>query len=347
MVDWYFWVLFMTGVIALLLVDLLVAHRKPHAVKPKEATLWSVIWISLAVAFGVVVLWWRGGVAAQEYFTVYLIEKSLSVDNLFVFVLIFRYFHVPDKYQHKVLFYGVIGAFVFRALFIAAGAALLSKFSWIAFVFGAILLWTAWKISADEGPHVDPAHNPILKFLRRHVRMTDDMAGGHIFVRTAKGLVFTPLLAVLVVVETTDILFAVDSIPASFGVTRDPFLIFTSNAFALLGLRSLYFLLHDLVARFRYLSRGLSIILGVIGLKLIYEELVHRHWLPAPLTYHIPPWGPLLLVAVIMGGAVWLSMRYELRNPVLEARPREGALRRPWQREPSLGRLPLGLRRRA
>ncbi len=317
MVEWWVWVAFVAALVVLLLFDLLVFHQEAHRVSTREAAIASAAWIGLGLAFAVVVFFWFGLLETQAYLTGYLIEKSLSVDNLFVFVLIFSYFKIPNKYQHRVLFWGVLGAFVFRGLFIAAGAALLSRFSWIAFVFGAFLVYTAYKLATQEAVEVHPEDNPVLNFIRRFAPMTKDLRGQKLFVHEDGRLKVTPLFAVLVVIETTDIIFAVDSIPAIFGVTRDPFIVFSSNAFALLGLRALYFLLADLVARFRYLDKGLAVILGIIGVKLIYEEFVHRHaegslpWLPEWAIVHIPPWAPLVLVAAVITVAVVLS----LRNP--------------------------------
>ncbi len=316
MVEWWVWVLFVAVLVVLLLLDLLVFHQEAHRVSTKEAAIASAAWIGLGLAFAVVMFFWFGLDETQAYLTGYLIEKSLSVDNLFVFVLIFSYFKVPNKYQHRVLFWGILGAFVFRGLFIAAGAALLNRFSWIAFIFGAFLVFTAYKLATQEQIEVHPEDNPVLNFVRRFVPLTKDLRGQKMFVRDDGQVRATPLFAVLVVIETTDIIFAVDSIPAIFGVTRNAFTVFSSNAFALLGLRALYFLLADLVARFRYLDKGLALILGIIGVKLIYEELVHLHaegslpLLPEWAIIHIPAWAPLVLVAVVITVAVVASLRH-------------------------------------
>ncbi len=324
MVEWWVWVVFVAGLVVLLLLDLLVFHQEAHRVTTREAAIASAAWIGLGLAFAVVVFFWFGTGETQAYLTGYLIEKSLSVDNLFVFVLIFSYFKIPNKYQHRVLFWGVLGAFVFRGLFIAAGAVLLSRFGWIAFVFGAFLIFTAYKLGTQEQVEVHPEDNPVLNVIRRFVPMTKELRGQKLFVRDDGRLKVTPLFAVLVVIETTDIIFAVDSIPAIFGVTRDPFIVFSSNAFALLGLRALYFLLADLVARFRYLDQGLALILGIIGVKLIYEELVHMHeegTLPLPdwAVVHIPSWAPLVLVAAVITVAVVLSLRNPRPTEEIEA----------------------------
>lgn len=341
MIAWYWWVAFVAALVGLLLVDLLVFHRDPHRVRTREAAIWSAIWIGLGLAFTAVIAAVFGGAEAQNYVTGFLIEKSLSVDNLFVFVLIFGYFGVDAKYQHRVLFFGILGAFVFRGLFIAAGAALLNRFSWIAFVFGGFLVYTAWRLFHHEGVEVHPEANPVLNFLRRYVPITSDFHGQRFFVRpeevgagevsaTERTAAFmaTPMLAVLVVIETTDIVFAVDSIPAIFAVTREPFIVFSSNAFALLGLRALYFLLADLVARFRYLDTGLAAILGIVGVKFIYEELVHQHEqgtvpLPEWAITHIPPWAPLVLVAVILTIAVVASILRPVEDEELKQRLEE------------------------
>ncbi|HEX2026464.1 MAG TPA: TerC/Alx family metal homeostasis membrane protein [Nitriliruptorales bacterium] len=358
----WWWVAFLAGTFAFLLLDLLVFHRDPHRVDTREATIASAAWVALGLVFAVVVWLTMGGQAVQEYLTGYLIEKSLSVDNLFVFVLIFSYFGVPNEYQHRVLFYGVLGAFVFRGLFIALGAALLAKFSWIAFVFGAFLIYTAHKLATHEGVDVDPAHNPVLNAVRRFIPMTRKLHGQRLFVRgrdlddtereqrsSRRALMATPLFAVLVVIETTDIIFAVDSIPAIFGVTRDPFIVFSSNAMALLGLRALYFLLADLVARFRYLDSGLALILGIVGVKLIYEEMVHLAdegaigFVPDWAIVHVPPWAPLLLVALVLTVAVVLSVRHPLPAEAIETRLAQAGSQQP----PGHGDAERSARRRA
>ena len=296
------WVAFIGVLVALLIADLKLIHSDAHVVGAREAAFWSAVWISLGLAFtGVVYVLYGdgGGTAAIDYLSGFLIEKSLSVDNLFVFVLIFQFFSVPAKYQHRVLFWGIFGAFVFRGIFIALGAVLLSRFSWIAYIFGAFLVFTAYRLATHE-MEVHPENNPVLKALRRFGRVTDEFHGQQLFTRKNGQLWATPLFAVLVVVETTDIIFAVDSIPAIFGVTKDPFLVFSSNAFALLGLRALYFLLADAVRRFEYLDAGVALILGLVGVKLIVEE--------AGLV-HLPAWVNLAVILGILGGAVWLSIR--------------------------------------
>jgi tellurite resistance protein TerC len=300
------WAAFVGFIVALLLVDLLVVHRDAHVVSAREAATWSAIWIGLGLLFaGAVYLLYgdQGGQAAQLYLSGFLIEKSLSVDNLFVFVIIFSYFRVPDAYQHRVLFWGILGALVFRGIFIALGAVLLAQFSWVAYLFGAFLVYTGWKLGTQDEIEVHPEDNPILKAFKRTGRITADYDGQKLLTRIDGVLYATPLFAVLLVVESTDVVFAVDSIPAIFGVTRDPFLVFSSNAFALLGLRALYFLLADAVRRFRYLDKGVAFILVLVGVKLIVEEAFHE-------SLHIPAWVPLLGIAIILGGAVWMSLRH-------------------------------------
>ncbi len=296
------WAAFVGGLIGLLLVDLLFFQRDAHVVSPKEAGVWSAVWIGLGVSFAGVIylLYPHGGEAATDYLSGLLIEKSLSVDNLFVFVLIFQYFSVPAKYQHRVLFWGIFGAFVFRGIFIALGTVLLSQFSWVAYIFGAFLLFTAYRLATTEEVEVHPERNPVLKAFRRVWRVTDDFEGQNLTVKRDGHRWATPLLAVLVVLETTDIVFAVDSIPAILAVTREPFIVFSSNAFALLGLRALYFLLADAVRRFEYLDAGVATILGFVGAKLIAEE--------AGLV-HMPAWLNLVIVLGILAGAIWLSIR--------------------------------------
>jgi tellurite resistance protein TerC len=258
------------------------------------------MWIVLGLSFGVIVWVWQGGHAAGEYLAGYLIEKSLSVDNIFVFALIFSYFAVPAKYQHRLLFWGVMGALVFRAAFLAGGAALLENFHWTIYLFGAFLVLTGIRMALHKDQEIHPEKNPVLKFVRRIFPVTDDYHGQHFFVRNAGKIMATPMLAVLVVVETTDIIFAVDSIPAIFAVTRDTFLVFTSNAFAILGLRALYFLLAGMIERFTYLKIGLSVILVYVGIKMLISEI-----------YKINPWVSLGVIAVVLTIAVVASLRRE------------------------------------
>jgi tellurite resistance protein TerC len=293
----YVWAATLGAIGAMLALDLLVLHRDAHEVSMREAALTSAMWVTLGVLFGVGIWVVSGGEHAGEYFAGYLIEKSLSVDNIFVFALIFGYFAVPAKYQHRVLFWGVVGALVMRAGFIAAGATLLDRFSWTVYVFGAFLLLTGLRMARQREDHVDPSRNPLLRLLRRRVPMTDDYEGQRFFIRRAGRVLATPMLAVLVVVETTDVVFAVDSIPAIFAVTDEPFLVFTSNAFAILGLRALYFLLAGMITRFAYLKIGLAAVLAFVGLKLLLTHVVH-----------LPIWLSLGVIAAILGTALVASL---------------------------------------
>ena len=293
----FVWAATLGAIGAVLALDLLVLHRDAHEVSMREAALTSAMWVTLGVLFGVGVWAVAGGDRAGEYFAGYLIEKSLSVDNIFVFALIFGYFAVPARYQHRVLFWGVVGALVMRAGFIAAGATLLDRFSWTVYVFGAFLLVTGVRMARQRDQHVDPGRNPLLRLLRRRVPMTDGYEGQRFLVRRAGRLLATPMLAVLLVVETTDVVFAVDSIPAIFAVTDEPFLVFTSNAFAILGLRALYFLLAGMITRFAYLKLGLAAVLAFVGVKLVLTHVVH-----------LPIWLSLGVIAGILGTALVASL---------------------------------------
>jgi tellurite resistance protein TerC len=316
----WIWVAFLAFVTALLIVDLLLVHRKPHAPTTKEAAIESAVWISIGLAFTVFVFWWHGGQAAGEYISGYLIEKSLSVDNVFVWALIMSYFAVPRAYQFRVLFWGIFGALVLRFVFIFAGVALLEQFEWMLFVFGAFLMVTAARmLRSGDDEEVHPEHNPMLRLVRRIIPSTTEYHGQHMFVRSedrnggrgGKGKwLATPLLAVLIVIETSDVVFAVDSIPAILAVSREQFIVFSSNAFAILGLRALYFLLADLRDRFAYLQQGLAVILAFVGVKMIISE-----W------YHIPTAASLGVIAVVLTVAIVLSIK---RAPSEESDEGEG-----------------------
>jgi tellurite resistance protein TerC len=270
-----FWILFNVFVVAMLALDLGVFQRKAHEIKFREALAWSGVWIALAACFAVGVFFWRGRQLALEFSTGYLIELSLSVDNLFVFLLLFRYFKVIGEYQHKVLFWGIVGALVFRGIFIIAGVALLARFHWVIYIFGAFLVYTGVKLAfSSDDDQVHPEQNPVLRWVRRVVPVTPDYVGGKFIVRQ-NGLFATPLLLVLIVVETTDLVFAVDSIPAVLAISRDSFIVYTSNVFAILGLRSMYFALAGLMDIFHYLSYGLSVILSFIGVKMLISGYIH------------------------------------------------------------------------
>ena len=289
------WVGFNLFVLLALALDLGVFHRKAHKIKFTEAAAWSAVWIGLAIAFGSFVWHWYGADRGLEYFTGYVIEKALSVDNLFVFLVIFRGFHVAEEVQHRVLAWGMLGALVMRGVMIAAGAALVARFDWIIQVFGVFLLYTGlhmlWK--HDKSFHYEK--NPVFRFANSHLRMTPDYHGGRFFVR-AQGLLYaTPLVLVLLIVEITDITFAVDSIPAVFGITHDAFIVYTSNIFAILGLRALYFLLAGVLGYFRYLSIGLALVLVFVGGKMVADRWVHF-----PVGQSLAVVGGILLLAVVV-----------------------------------------------
>jgi tellurite resistance protein TerC len=298
MIETWMWIAFVGLILGLLALDLFVFHRHAHEVSVREATIWSVVWVALGLGFGAIVWGWLGEERGGEYFAGYLIEKALSVDNIFVFAMVFAYFAVPAAYQHRVLFWGVVGAILFRAIFIVAGAELLKQFHWLIYVFGAILLATGLKMAFGGETHVHPERNPLLRLVRRVIPITMDYHGQRFFVRHAGTLVATPLFAVLLVVETTDVLFAIDSIPAIFAVTREPFIVFASNAFAILGLRSLYFVLADMMHRFTYLKVGLGGILVFAGSKMFLSET----------PYKIDIWVSLGLIGLILTASVVASL---------------------------------------
>ena len=283
----------------MLVLDLGVFHRRAHTVKFREALAWSAVWIALAVIFAVVVFFWHGRTSALEFVTGYVIELSLSVDNLFVFLLIFRFFHVPPVHQHKVLFWGILGALIMRAVFIVAGVGLIQRFHWIVYVFGAFLVYSGIKLFFQEEAEIHPERNPVLRLFRRFVPVTKDYEGNKFFVRRA-GLYATPLFIVLMVVETTDLLFAVDSIPAILAITRDAFIVYTSNVFAIMGLRSMYFALAGMMEMFRYLHYGLSLVLVFVGAKMLLS-----HYLEIP--------TPVALAAV--AGVLAISVIASVANP--------------------------------
>jgi tellurite resistance protein TerC len=266
-----FWILFNLFVVVVLTLDLGVLHRRPHVIKFREALGWSAAWILLAASFAVLVYFWHGRGATLDFVTGYLIEQSLSVDNLFVFLLIFRYFRVPAQHQHKVLSWGIMGALAMRAIFILLGVSLIHRFAWITYVFGAFLVYTGIQLFRHKEMQVNPEGNLLIRAFRRWVPVTPDFVEGKFLVRR-KGLYATPLLIVLLVVETTDLLFAVDSIPAVLAITTDPFIVYTSNVFAILGLRSMYFALAGMMEAFHYLHYGLSVILVFIGAKMLLAE---------------------------------------------------------------------------
>jgi tellurite resistance protein TerC len=313
----WLWIGFNLFVLLLLAVDLGVFHRRAHKVSIKEATIWSVVWISLAMLFdlGLYLFWDKilpasdlsKGEAGLAFFTGYLIEKSLSVDNLFVFVLIFTFFAVPAVYQHRVLFWGIIGALIMRGTLIVVGATLLKEFHWIIYIFGGFLIFTGIRMAIHRDEELHPEQNPLVKLLRRVMPVTENYEGDHFFVRRAGKLLATPLFLVLLIVESTDLIFAVDSIPAIFAVTNDPFIVYTSNVFAILGLRSLYFLLADVVDKFYYLKHGLSVVLVFVGTKMVIADI-----------YKIPIGLSLGVIASILTIAVLASLMRSRRLSNLE-----------------------------
>ena len=268
----WFWVGFIAFVLAMLALDLGVFHRAPHEVRPKEAGIWVGVWVTLALIFAGGLYVFAGHQTALTFLTGYVIEESLSVDNIFVMVLIFEYFQVPKNCQHRVLFYGILGALVMRGLFIAAGSALVSNFGWVLYVFGALLVITGIRMAIKQDEEFNGDQNKIVRLVRRMLPMSESYSGKHFFVIENGRSLATPLLLVLILVEATDLIFAIDSIPAIFGVTTDPFLVFTSNIFAVMGLRSMYFLLAAVVDRFHLLKYGLAVILSFVGFKMLTEH---------------------------------------------------------------------------
>jgi tellurite resistance protein TerC len=291
-----FWILFNLFVVAMLALDMGVLNRRSHQVGFREALAWSGVWIALAGAFAVIELFWHGKAQALQFVTGYVIELSLSVDNLFVFLVIFRYFKVPDQYQHKVLFWGILGALLMRGVFIVAGIGLISRFSWITYIFGALLIFSGIKLVRQGEAEIHPEKNPVLRLFRRFVPVTKEYVGGQFFTRR-NGLYATPLLVVLLVVETSDLLFAVDSIPAVLAITLNAFIVYTSNVFAILGLRSMYFALSGMMDMFHYLHYGLSVVLIFIGLKMLGSHYVS-----------IPTGWALTIVLTVLGTSILASL---------------------------------------
>lgn len=296
------WVAFNLFVLLALALDLGVFHRKAHRLSLREAAFWSVVWIGLALSFGFFVWHWHGSQRGLEYFTGYVIEKALSIDNLFVFLVIFRTFQVDEKVQHRVLEWGILGALVMRGLMIAAGAALISRFHWILPAFGVFLVYTGLHMIWKHDKQVHYERNPIFRFASTHLRVTREYHGASLFVRQAGQLFATPLFLVLLVIEISDVTFAADSIPAIFGITRDPFIVYTSNVFAILGLRALYFLLADLLSYLRYLGYGLALVLIFIGVKMVMEP-----WLHIAVHVSLAIVAGILLIATIF--SLWAGPR--------------------------------------
>ena len=291
------WVAFTALVVTLLVVDLTIFHRKPHVISVREAGFWVIGWVSLAAIFNAGIYFFSGTERGLEFTAGYLVELALSVDNMFVFALIFTYFLVPKQYQHRVLFWGILGALVLRLIFILLGAALLERFQWMILVFGGFLIFTGFRILRDTGAHMDPADSPVFKLFRRFIPMTDTYREQRFTVIENGKRFATPLLAVLVLVEATDVVFALDSVPAIFAVTDDPFIVYTSNVFAILGLRSLYFLLAGVMDLFRFLKVGLGAVLIFVGIKMVISD-----W------YHIPIGISLGVIILLIGGSIVASI---------------------------------------
>lgn len=290
-IHWWAWVALLAAIVVMLIVDLLAVHRTAHVISIKEAAIESAVWISIGLIFGLILIAWQGGQAGAEYYAGFLIEKSLSIDNVFVWAVIFSFFAVPREYQFRVLFWGIFGALVLRGVFIFAGVSLIERFDWVLYVFGLFLLYTAVKIARhDEEKQVDYNNNLAMRLVRRVVPTTQRFDGQKLFTHEGAKRMATPLFAVLILIEATDIVFAVDSVPAILAVSREPFIVFASNAFAILGLRSLYFLLGGMQGKFRYLNLGLGVILAFVGIKML---LVGK-----PFELHMPTW---LSLSVILG----------------------------------------------
>lgn len=292
-----FWIGFNLFVLLMLALDLGVFNRKAHAISVKEALTWTCVWITLALLFNGLIYYWFGEHIAIDFLTGYLIEKSLSIDNIFVFVLVFGYFQIPAVYQHKILFWGILGALVMRVIFIFAGVALIEKFHWTIYLFGAFLIYTGYKMFTEKDKKLEPEKNPVIRFFRSIMPVTDQLHGDKFFVQLNGKRYATPLFMVLVLIEATDLIFAVDSIPAILAITQDQFIVYTSNVFAILGLRSLYFALSHVVDRFVYLSVGLAFILVFVGLKMLLVDV-----------FTIPTFISLLVIAAVITGSIILSL---------------------------------------
>lgn len=305
----WLWIGFALFVVAMLALDLGVFHRRSHTVGMKEALAWSGMWMGLALLFGVGVWHWRGGEKGLEFLTGYLVELSLSVDNLFVFLLTFAYFKVPGQYQHKALFWGVLGALAMRAVFIAAGVTLMHKVHWVIYLFGAVLVVSGFKMAFGKDKEVHPEKNPVLRLLRRFMPITSDYQGARFFVKQDRVWAATPLFVVLLMLETTDLVFAVDSVPAVLAITTDPFIVYTSNIFAILGLRSMFFALAGVIRLFTYLHYGLAAVLIFVGAKMLISGF-----------YTIPTLVSLLFIAVLLLVATIASLAARTSKSTVHSR---------------------------
>ncbi|MCW2526330.1 MAG: hypothetical protein JWM76_1190 [Pseudonocardiales bacterium] len=327
------WIAFASVIVIMLVIDLL-AHRGAHVIGFKEAAWWSALWVGLSLIFAVVLGFTLGADAGVDFTTAWLLEKSLSVDNLFVFALIFGYFKVPREYQHRVLFFGVIGALIFRGIFLAAGVAIVNQFTAILFVFAAILLYSAYKLIKGDDDSYDPGTSVALRVLRKVIPVRDEYAGTKFFVKEAGKRVATPLFAVVVAIEAADLVFAVDSVPAVLAVSDDAFIVYSSNAFAILGLRALYFLLSGLLEKFHYLSKGLAVILAFIGAKLVLQA---GHKVIDTSIPEIPSLASLGVIIVVLAASVVMSLRHPLpEEPTVRTVPEDSDIQHPMNQDQPL-----------
>ncbi len=301
------WAALIGAIVVMLVADLLLVHRTAHVITIREAAIESAVWISIGLAFGVLMIIWQGGDAGGEYFAGFLIEKSLSIDNVFVWAVILSFFRVPAMYQFRVLFWGIFGALVLRGIFIFAGVSLIEKFEWVLYIFGAFLIYTALKIARhDESEQVDYNKNIAIRLVKRFIPTTDEYDGQKLFTREGAKRLATPLFTVLILIEATDVVFAVDSVPAILAVSREPFIVFASNAFAILGLRSLYFVLGGMQGKFRYLNVGLGVILAFVGVKMLL--------IGEPFEVHLPTYASLSVIAVVLTVSIVASLRADKRD---------------------------------
>ena len=299
----WLWIAFNAGVLCVLAIDLFGFQRKAHAPSTKEAAMWTAVWVALSLGFNSLIWYWEGHAKALEFLTGYMVEYSLSVDNIFVFVLVFSYFAVPAAYQHRVLFWGILSALILRGVMIGVGVALVERFHWVIYFFGAFLIFTGIKMLFGRRKAVGIGRNPLIRLVRRLLPVSDTYYGARFTVLRDGRLLLTPLAMVLIMVEVTDVLFAVDSIPAIFGITHDPFIVYTSNVCAILGLRSLYFLLAGVVHKFVYLKPGLAVILSLIGAKMLMVDL-----------YHIPTAASLTVIGLVLLAAIGFSLLIDRRR---------------------------------
>ncbi len=296
--DLQFWVFFNLFVLVMLALDLGVFNRKAHVVSIKEAVSWTAVWVFLAMVFNVIIYYWLGQQKALEFFTGYLVEKALSVDNIFVFIMVFSYFAIPSQFQHKVLFWGIIGALIMRVIFIFAGVALIEKFHFTIYIFGALLIYTGYKMFGHSNVKIEPDKNPVVRFFKKFMPVTTELHEDKFFVKKDGKKFATPLFLVLILIETTDLIFAVDSIPAILAITQDQFIVYTSNVFAILGLRSLYFALAGIIHRFWLLSYGLAVVLIFVGIKMLLVDF-----------YKIPIEWSLIFIAFTITASMIISLK--------------------------------------